>query len=448
MTGAAEWTTAVCRHVLIVSTAGSFTPAGVRVTGPVTSVDKLERLIDWAHGRGLLQPFAAVGTDGSARDDTAAPARVWVVGAACRQLVGMPRDEHPDQEADLVEQVGRSLGPLVGRGWELKGGLDRRFILARGRGPQRISVEVVVEPQPWLGGAGPVADDVEELGRRLSRWATAVGVLPGSSGAASGAVVVDQIMRTRAARRPAGAVVSTPGCLPRGVWPELRTQPAWAGAPRAVEDQLDQADELVWLEQRARSWRRREADAGYGRRRSCPPRRRRPRRRPPSGRLRCGGRRCRRPIRSRCRRCCPRRTADARRRAHAGVVDHRGFLDGLCQDVRDGGAGLAVGQLTIDEAIVWPQQGRLLEAWATRLRRAGAEFADDPALRSLVESAAAHYVAALADPQRWTAEEWRHHFNLPGPPRSPPTIGSAAAGPRCGSPVNTACGRCTRARRP
>ena len=69
-----------------------------------------------------------------------------------------------------------------------------------------------------------------------------------------------------------------------------------------------------------------------------------------------------------------------------------------------------MGQLTIDEAIVWPQQGRLLEAWATRLREAREEFADDPPLRSLVESAAADYLTALADPQPWTGEEWRHHF--------------------------------------
>ena len=412
MTGAAEWTTAVSRHVLIVSTAGSFTSAGERVTGPVTSVDKLERLIEWAHGRGLLQPFVAARMDAAMRDEAAAaPARVWVVGAACRQLTGMPNDAHPDQEADLVEQVGRSLGPLVGRGWELKGGLNRRFILARGRGPQRISVEVVVEPQPWLGGAGPVADDVEELGRRLSRWATALGVLPGTSGAASGAVVVDQIMRTRAARRPAGAVVSTPGCLPRGVWPELRTQPAWAGAPRAVEDQLDQADELVWLEQRCPQL----ASAGmltlgYG-----------PPQVLPATQAAAAAQAPKRPF-ALWRATLP--AADSLTLPEMLPAPHPQMraaeptrvwlttedLDGLCQDVRDGGAGLAVGQLTIDEAIVWPQQGRLLEAWATRLRQARAEFADDPALRSLVESAAAHYVAALADPQRWTAEEWRHHF--------------------------------------
>ncbi|MBV8346516.1 MAG: hypothetical protein JOZ49_02960 [Mycolicibacterium sp.] len=85
-------------------------------------------------------------------------------------------------------------------------------------------------------------------------------------------------------------------------------------------------------------------------------------------------------------------------------------LEGLGADVRDGGAGLSVEQLDIDEAIVWPQQGRLLEAWATRLREARESFADDAAMRGLVESAAADYVAALAEPNTWAGEDWRHHF--------------------------------------
>ena len=85
-------------------------------------------------------------------------------------------------------------------------------------------------------------------------------------------------------------------------------------------------------------------------------------------------------------------------------------LDGLAKDVRDGGAGLPVEQLAVDEAIVWPQQGRILEAWATRLRQAREAFVDDPTLRALVEAAAADYLAALADPNTWADEAWRHHF--------------------------------------
>ena len=85
-------------------------------------------------------------------------------------------------------------------------------------------------------------------------------------------------------------------------------------------------------------------------------------------------------------------------------------LDGLGKDVRDGDAALTVGQLAIDEAIVWPQQGRVLEVWATRLREAREALVDDPPLRALVESAATDYLNALADPYSWTDEAWRHHF--------------------------------------
>ena len=85
-------------------------------------------------------------------------------------------------------------------------------------------------------------------------------------------------------------------------------------------------------------------------------------------------------------------------------------LDGLAKDVRDGGAGLTAEQLAVDEAIVWPQQGRILEAWATRLREARETFRDDSALQGLVESAAADYLTALAEPDAWRAEAWRHHF--------------------------------------
>jgi hypothetical protein len=73
MTGAAA-TPAVDRHVVIVTAAGSFTPAGERLTGPVTGVDKLETLIDWTHGRGLLQPSPSAGTGGPG-DDAAVSVR-------------------------------------------------------------------------------------------------------------------------------------------------------------------------------------------------------------------------------------------------------------------------------------------------------------------------------------------------------------------------------------
>ena len=407
MTGAVAATPAVDRHVVIVTAAGSFTPAGERLTGPVTSVDKLETLIEWAHGRGLLQPFPVVGAAGPAgADDAADPARVWVVGAACRELLGSPSDEDAD---DLIEQIGRSLAPLVGRGWELRGGPARRFVLARGRAAQRISVEVVVEPRPWLGGG--MSDDAVELGRRLGKWCSAVGALPAASGAASGAALVDQIMRARAARRGGGAVVSTPGILPQHVGPEVRIQPPWCAAQPLVEQEFDRSDELVWLAQQCPQL----ASAGmltlgYG---------------PPqvlqAAHAAAAAKASKRPFglwRATLPPASSLQLPDMLPAPHPQMrVDEPAQawlttedLDGLCKDIRDGGAALTLGQLGIDEAVVWPQQGRLLEAWATRLREAREAFADDPALHALVESAAGDYLTALADPQMWAEEAWRHHF--------------------------------------
>ena len=109
-------------------------------------------------------------------------------------------------------------------------------------------------------------------------------------------------------------------------------------------------------------------------------------------------------------------------------------LDGLAKDVRDGGAGLTAEQLAVGEAIVWPQQGRILEAWATRLREAREAFRDDSALRGLVESAVADYLSALAEPDAWSAEIGATTSSRPGPRRSPLTSGSVGDGQRCGSP--------------
>ena len=78
------------RCVVIVASDGSYLPSGTRLTGPVTGIDKLESLIVWARDkRGLLQG------DG---------ARVWLVGAAVRQLTG--RDAAGD---DSDEELGRAL---------------------------------------------------------------------------------------------------------------------------------------------------------------------------------------------------------------------------------------------------------------------------------------------------------------------------------------------------
>ena len=389
----------VDRHVVIVTAAGSFTAAGERLTGRVDAIDKLEQLIDWAHQRGGLQPLPA-------GDGDTEPGRVWLVGGACGVLSG----SHAAADVAVAEQIGQALAPLVTRGWELRARPTTALMLTRGQGAQRLSVEILAEPQPWLAaGAQDVADDPAELGRRLRHWYAAVGTLPATSAAASAAVLSDHIMRARTGRR--GAVVSTPGALPAWVQPEARIQPAWCASAAEVEQEFERSDVLVYLTQQcpqlasagmltlghgqpqvldaaAAAGAAAESKRPFGLWRVTLP---------PANDLTLPAML---PLPH------PQMRADEPTQAWLTTED----LDGLAKDVRDGGAGLTAEQLAVGEAIVWPQQGRILEAWATRLREARETFRDDSALQSLVEAAAADYLTALAEPDTWSAEAWRHHF--------------------------------------
>jgi hypothetical protein len=386
---------------VIVGGDGSFSPTGERLTGPVDSVDKLEKLIDWARKHNLLPPL------GSAAGDTgdSVPARIWVVGGGCQGLLGAVRTE----SGDVTEQLSESLAPLIGRGWELRRGVGSAVVLSRGVGPQRFSVEVIAEAQPWLAGAGGAVDDVAELGRRLRRWYGALGTLPAVSGAASGAAVQDHLMRARVGRR--GAVVTEPGVLPSHVVPDVRIQPSWCAPAAELESEFERCEELVWLAQECPrlasagtltfghgSPKRLEGSSAVQAAQApkkpfglwrvvLPPlsAMQMPEMLPPPH---------------------PQMSAAHSVQAWVSTED----LSGLASEVRDGGAGLSLEQLGVDEAIVWPQQSRLLEAWAGRLRQAREEFADDAPMRALVESAAADYLEALGDPGPWSEEAWRHHF--------------------------------------
>lgn len=387
------------RHVLVLTAAGSFTVEGRRLTDPVDTAGKLGKLILWSVKRGGLQAIPGFG-------DQMGAARVWVTGAAVDLLVGAPGD----RAGDPATHLGQRLAPLVDDGWELRGGTGPAVVLAHGRGPERVVVEVLAEQQPWLAaGDAAVADDAAELGRRLRCWYAALGVLPGHGGAASGALLADHVMAARTGRR--GVVVSTPGLLPAWVSPELRIQPAWSATTDQTEYELRRCDELVRLTQQSPAL----ASAGmltfgHGQTQALE-----------SAAAVAAARAQKRPfglwlvdlpaadeldLPATLPLPHPRMVANQRSQAWVTTED----LDGLAKDVRDGGAGLSVEQLEISEAIVWPQKARILEAWATRLRNARESFADDAPLLELVDAAANDYLAALADPDAWADEDSRHHF--------------------------------------
>lgn len=373
------------RSVVIAASDGTHLPSGTRLTGPVTGVDKLESLILWAHDkRGLLQGSSP---------------RIWVIGAAVNQLTG------PDiAEQDLDEELGRVLAGLVPRGWELAGG-EGRFTLSRAAGAGRLTVEVVAESQPWLALADDVvSEDAGELGRRLHRWVAAVGTLPDRSAARSAAEVLDAIRAAKTTRRPTSI---SSGALPAGVEVNTVIQPAWVIDNSTVDLALGQAEELVFLKQKYPTL----ASAGMLSLGSGEPT-------AVTGEKAVAAARAdKRPF-GLWLATLP--AADTLNLPAGLPLPHPAMrfeepsqawlssedLTGLGTAVRDGGAGLAVADLQITAAILWPSQGRLLETWATRFREALA----DPDRHTPALAVAAHdYLAALGVASAWTGPV-EHHY--------------------------------------
>lgn len=360
------------RSQVIISTDGSYLPDGERLTGPVDSIEKLDTLITWAHDkRGLLQGDHP---------------RLWVIGAAVRPLAG-PAGAPPA----IPDGLGQALAGLVGRGWELAGTAAGAYRLSRGSGKRRISVEVVAQPQPWLAAGDPgVAEDAEELGRRLLRWTSAVGVSPASSAWASAAALQKSIAAAKAS--------PSAGVLPDGILPAAWTQPDWVNDGPVLEEAFNTADELVWLEQRSGAL----ASAGmlslgFGDPTAIG-----------SGKAAAALRADKRPfglwlvtlpaggdtgLPGTLPLPHPMMTWDQPVQGWLSSED----LTGLAAAIGAGGAGVNLGDLEVEGAVVWPRRGRALDAWATRLREA-MRTVDSSVLSGLMESAAADYLAGLNDP--------------------------------------------------
>ena len=226
----------VDRHVVIVTAAGAFNAAGEGLTGPVDAVDKLEKLIDWAHQRGGLQPLVGDGGSG---------AGAGLAGRRCVQSAHrLPgRVERGGRRADR-SGAGAAGHPRVGTARQADGGL----MLTRSQGAQRVSVEILAEPQPWLAGGSPGwprirPNSAAGCASGMRRWARcpppAAPPRPRSSAT------------TSCAAAPGGVAPSCrhQGCCPPWVQPEVRIQPAWCASAAEVEQEFERSDELVCLAQ-------------------------------------------------------------------------------------------------------------------------------------------------------------------------------------------------------
>jgi hypothetical protein len=415
-------------HAIVVSAEGSRRPSGHPLTGPVDSIAKLAKLIGWAG----LQPMGA-------------PAQVWIVGMdACEQLGWMidpgsednatPEQLRTDACTQLEHIIGTSLEPMLADGWELRGTPGHRIHLSRTVGKSTAMVDVILEPYAWtmwnsgdtLGILGTESDDelrdtelpsadadaARELGRRLAWSVKNLGVLPGHTGARTGAAVLDKIRRERK-RTGKGLIVSTAGPVPPldNERPgDLEPAVLWTRLPEPGE--LDDTTQLITIDQRAAYL----ASAGmitFGTGAS---------RHVFADEAETAARETKRPfglwlvtlpaaaslnLPARLPLPHPHMRDDQAVSTWVTTVS----LEGLTSPVVDGGAGLDVDDLAISEAWIYAEQGRALESWAATLRTARqiAATTDDRPMKEFTAACYKGYIGRMLNPDMWTSTKMQHH---------------------------------------
>lgn len=419
-------------HAIIVTAEATYTPSGTRLTGPVDSIEKLDRLLHWA----ALTPHGLT-------------AQVWFVGIdSCAQL-GWTIDPGSEDDVDDLEQlrqraateltqaIAATLPPLIAAGWELRGDPGYVIHLIRKVGTATQMVDLVLEPYVWtywnkdfgwgnrVGDMGilgnPTAgtylpdDDLpaaRELGRRLAWAVKHLDTLPGPTPARTGAAILDKIRRERL-RTGKGIVVTAGGPIPpidgapRG---DFEPAAGWSRIPD--DDDLDGATALVTIDQRAAYL----ASAGmlsfgYGRVRNL------------LGAEAAAAAAVDKPAFGIWRVTLPAAAQYALPEKlplpHPAMLDDQPVqtwittvsLDGLCTPIADGGMGLDVDDLDVTEAWVYEEQGRTLDKWAKVLREARtvAVDTDDVAMKRFLGACYKGYVGRMVNPDMWTASRMQHH---------------------------------------
>ena len=405
-------------HAVLVTAAGSSTTSGQRLTGPVDSVVRLGQLLDWVCGRGGLMPLGG-------------PGQVWVIGRAACEALGWWT-----QEEDRLPEVIAETAPVLGSaGWTLLGAPGAQTLLSKtvtipgGRRERRL-VQIVLEPfAPLITKRTELGllenlpesdtDAAAELGRRIRWLVEHLGVLPVVTAAGTGARILDDIYRTRGK----GAVVTEAGLIPGlevdagdggagavGVG-ELEPAAHW-GRPHIDANEISADTELVLLDQRGAylatagsielgfgplthvvgaehvSDILRADKAPFGVFRAVLP---------------AGGRLSTPPQLP-----LPHPLMHPDRDVTAWITTES--VRGLCAPVADGGAGLSIEDLGIDEAWVWESSRRFLQDWAARLRtaRLAAIGADDQVLKTYIGAIYKQYVGRMGS-DKWSASKMHHY---------------------------------------
>ncbi|KLN71393.1 MULTISPECIES: hypothetical protein [Rhodococcus] len=421
-------------HAIIVTAAGSYTPSGEKLTGPVDSVEKLDKLIRWA----TLTPLGA-------------PAQVWVVGIDACEMFGWIIDPGDEDDVDdmevlrtraaeeLTAVLQATLTPMLTAGWELRGDPGHVVHLSRTTGTFTSMVDIFIEPYVWtywnkdfgwnnrVGDMGilgsPTAgtylpdDDLSaarELGRRLSWCARYLGVLPGPTPARTGAAVLDKIKRERT-RSGKGIAVTTGGPIPplngepRG---DLEPEVGWTRV--CDSEDLTGAAQLVSIDQRAAYLASAGMlEFGYGKPRhltgeSAVSAAASGAKGAPFGLWRItlpAGNMLSLPAKLPLPH--PHMLADQPVQTWVTSVS----LDALQASVVDGGIGAELDDLDIVEAWVYPEQGRALDKWAKILRegRKVAVETGDVAMKRFLGACYKGYIGRMVNPDMWTAKQMQHH---------------------------------------
>jgi len=419
-------------HAIIVTAEATYTPSGTRLTGPVDSIEKLDKLLHWA----ALTPHGLT-------------AQVWFVGIDSCAHLGWTIDPGSEDDVDDLEQLRRraaeeltatvsaTLPPLIAAGWELRGDPGYVVHLSRKVGKAVQMVDLVLEPYVWtywnkdfgwgnrVGDMGVLGnpsagtylpdDDLpaaRELGRRLAWCAKHLGTLPGPTPARTGAAVLDKIRRERQ-RTGKGIVVTAAGPLPpiegapRG---DFEPPAGWSRVPDT--DDLEDVTALVTIDQRAAYL----ASAGmlsfgYGRVRNL------------LGADAVAAAAADKPPFGIWRVTLPAAgqyaLPDKLPLPHPAMLDDQPVqtwittvsLDGLRAPIADGGMGLDIDDLDITEAWVYEEQGRALDKWAKVLREARAVAAEtgDVAMKRFLGACYKGYVGRMVNPDMWTATRMQHH---------------------------------------